>query len=998
MGKLEDYEQYYNKYQELYGDKTVVFYQIGKFHEMYGLNNDTEKVGNIEEITQLLNIKLTRCKTAILENNRSNPLMAGFNSVSLDVNVDRLVDCGYTVVVINQTTKPKGKIPPKREVVYIKSPSTSVSMTSARDPYMVAVYVNSQYNRSTKKSYEYFGMTAIDITTGQSYWFESNSTPEDPNLAIDDLTRFFQTFNPVEIVLVENPEQTETIITPDQVDSWGFSLSKEGQGVNLSFADIVNNIKPTVHMNYQGFQVSGIKHNKIETVTFQEQYLSEYFDVKQSPLEQLGLYQAPMAATSLVYLLKFCSDHNKALLSHLVYPQHWSNDQTMSLETSSVFQLNIIEGYYQQVKQNSVFALLKRSLKTPMGCRLLRSRLLNCSTVPGLLNKRYSFIDEAIKIPTGDLKAVRTQLAKLRDLDRLHRKITLNTLSPAELHTTDQCYNTVEIIGCSLKHIPIYDDLMKESLAFMVKYRKMYADIIDIEQAGCCTVLDNLQGTIFKRGYSDEIDQVSDKLVQYERIRTITCEKLSDTITKGSNCCAYKVGEDVCYISISKAQYTKLKSQFKVDLKFAVDGVEYTIAWDDLHIDTRNKSNVKINVKLLDELLRKREATLKKLKSLSIDAYFNLLRTLSQYQGQCLNLSNVIGQTDLYLGMAAHAMSSNYCKPEIKPDENLSWVNAVQLRHPMVEKRVQYIPQTIQLGNGNGNDGMLLYGVNQSGKSCTMKSLGVAIIMAQAGFYVPATEFTYYPFKTLMTRILGNDNMDRGLSAYAVEMTELRSILKRADDRTIVLGDEICHGTESASAVSLVSASIMHLIKQKTKFIFATHLHELSQMPEVTELERLQLYHLTIDYEDDKIIYDRKLKKGSGKCLYGLEVAKHLRLPKDVIAQAYAIRDRYYRDSEAVVTKTSRYNADKVINKCGIKNCKQSAEHTHHIRYQSEANDIGYVTESMHKNNKDNLVGLCYNHHQHVHIGDDEGQQLVIFGYNNSELKYKYRRMLKSLA
>lgn len=105
-------------------------------------------------------------------------------------------------------------------------------------------------------------------------------------------------------------------------------------------------------------------------------------------------------------------------------------------------------------------------------------------------------------------------------------------------------------------------------------------------------------------------------------------------------------------------------------------------------------------------------------------------------------------------------------------------------------------------------------------------------------------------------------------------------------------------------------------------------------MSEIIELPKIKLYHLTIDYQDNKIIYDRKLKPGSGKCLYGLEVAKHLRLPDEVMEQAYSISDRYYSDKSIITIKTSKYNAEKVINKCGISICDKSAEHTHHIRYQ----------------------------------------------------------------
>jgi DNA mismatch repair protein MutS len=264
-----------------------------------------------------------------------------------------------------------------------------------------------------------------------------------------------------------------------------------------------------------------------------------------------------------------------------------------------------------------------------------------------------------------------------------------------------------------------------------------------------------------------------------------------------------------------------------------------------------------------------------------------------------------------------------------------------------------------------------------------MKSIGIAIVLAQAGFFVPARSMKYYPYCNLMTRIIGNDSIDYGLSSYAVEMMELRSILTRANSRTLVLGDEVCHGTESASAVSLVAASLIHLDRMKSSFVFATHLHELRQ------------YHITVKFSlDGRIIYDRQIKPGSGMGLYGIEVAKHLRLPVNVLHDAFAIRNKYFPNSAVPPTPVpSKYNSERFISTCEIKGCESKADHTHHIRYQSEASSAGLIDGNKELNHKDNLIGLCEKHHDEVHHGINGETQLVIF----SRTHYEYRRMLHSL-
>ena len=130
------------------------------------------------------------------------------------------------------------------------------------------------------------------------------------------------------------------------------------------------------------------------------------------------------------------------------------------------------------------------------------------------------------------------------------------------------------------------------------------------------------------------------------------------------------------------------------------------------------------------------------------------------------------------------------------------------MRHPIIERLDRgtvYVPNDISIGLADdiAQTGMLLYGTNASGKSSLMKAVGLNIIMAQAGFYVAAEEFEYIPYQRLFTRILNADNIFRGESSFAVEMGELRGILKRANGNSLVLGDELCSGTENTSAQSI---------------------------------------------------------------------------------------------------------------------------------------------------------------------------------------------------
>jgi len=259
-----------------------------------------------------------------------------------------------------------------------------------------------------------------------------------------------------------------------------------------------------------------------------------------------------------------------------------------------------------------------------------------------------------------------------------------------------------------------------------------------------------------------------------------------------------------------------------------------------------------------------------------------------------------------------------------------------------------------------------------------MKAIGLNIIMAQAGMYVAAESMSYYPYNSIFTRISGMDNIYKGMSSFTVEMTELRNILQRCDKYSLVIGDEICCGTESISGISIVASGIDTLIKKGSCFIFASHLHELTKITCISKHikdKSLSVKHIRITIDDkNRIIYDRKLQDGQGSKIYGIEVCKSLDMPLDFMKNAEKIRKEVEGINKDIVkNRKSRYNSNVIVDKCKI--CDNAAEETHHIVYQEKANDEGYLL-NYHKNSKHNLVALCKECHRKEHSGE-----LKIKGY-----------------
>jgi len=334
-----------------------------------------------------------------------------------------------------------------------------------------------------------------------------------------------------------------------------------------------------------------------------------------------------------------------------------------------------------------------------------------------------------------------------------------------------------------------------------------------------------------------------------------------------------------------------------------------------------------------------------------------------------------LGRVDCSFSLAAAAAAHGWCKPSLGESLDIQG-----LRHPLLESqqtRAKYVTHDVSLGmtgtgqkgtgqkgtgqKGTGQTGArgwLIYGVNASGKSSLMKATGIAVILAQSGSYVPASSMTIRPYDAAFSRIWNQDNIWAGLSSFAVEVKELADILKLSTSRSLVLGDEVCSGTESYSATSLVAATLENLEAKGAHFIFATHLHDLLKVPGLLSMEGISVWHLRVIYEGGKLIYDRSLQPGSGSSTYGLEVAKAMGLPTDLMTRAYVIRRQLGGAAAADEAPRSSWNSAiqrKSCEHCGAAVVRDLEVHHIHERAKGGGNHVR------------NLVVLCEACHDKHH-------------------------------
>lgn len=225
------------------------------------------------------------------------------------------------------------------------------------------------------------------------------------------------------------------------------------------------------------------------------------------------------------------------------------------------------------------------------------------------------------------------------------------------------------------------------------------------------------------------------------------------------------------------------------------------------------------------------------------------------------------------------------------------------------------------------------------------------------------------PFRSIFTRILNQDNIFQGLSSFAVEMSELRDILLAANQNSLVLGDELCAGTESDSAQALVASGIQWLAKKSAKFIFATHLHDIPRLLPLHDLG-VAVKHIHVHYDPvtKKLVYERQLREGSGSSLYGLEVARAMNLPYEFIETALANRNKLIGEFRRTSADSSAWNSEIFKQKCEI--CGQAGANrpleVHHIRQRFTAEN-GRLNTGEHMNHPRNLIVLCEKCHHNQH-------------------------------
>jgi DNA mismatch repair protein MutS len=983
----DEYFKKYKEYKAKFGDKLFLLWQCGSFFEVYGVKKDGITDNQLLEYSRILEcrvVKKGKYKNQILE-------MAGFTACKpLQKYVPKLLDEGYTVVVweeYGEEVIKKKKVRLRREKG-VFSPSTNIDSTGRKISNYCCVIWIEKYDKDAFNKFPYFhcGTALIDNFTGKSKLFEFRY--ENNNIhnstAFDELDRLISIYNPSETIFIHNYEN----------------------------ADKINDIVNFIDLNSDKIHIISLLENselsrqtrKCESECFQKEIFSTIFNIPDYNFfmknTKMDVFIHSMYAYC--FLLNFTTQHNTQLLKCISEPVYEKSNSSVYLATHCLKQLNIINTEQSSNnKYSSVLNMMNRC-KTAMGRRRMKDIILHPSTNIQYLNCEYEIIGHLINlnnISPNFINSHRKELACIHDIEKLYRKIILNIMKPSEVVLIYYSFMSFLNTCTELKQdTDIYNFLTNknnsENTNSNVNNNLITSINTLIELFEKMLLIDNCNEdpksvvNIFNRGLHEDLDIAEKKYIEHnqqlETIQAFLSNLINDPVR------VHSTEKYEIYIQLTSKRSEKLKDHIAKYLNKHLpngkernlllsfdsnyDGKKVTFELDLHHFkySTGTSGNKKISSPLLNQLYIYMMQDVSNLKEL-IKIYFcRFNNELKTYYNEFNDIITNVSNTDIMFTKAYLACKNNYCKPIIEnKNDDVSYFQAKDMRHALIEHintEEAYVPNDVSLTTDK--NGILLYGTNAVGKSSLIKSIGISIILAQAGMFVPCSELTYYPYTSIFTRILGNDNIFKGLSSFAVEMCELRTILVNCCENSLVLGDELCSGTEIDSAVSLFASGVNYLCKKRASFIFATHFHELINIPTISYLlnKSLTMYHMSVQYDKANalLIYKRKLEKGSGEGMYGLEVCKSLNMPDDFIDLAYKIRISN-EENNILIKNKSRYNSNIVKNKCGMMDCENMADDIHHLNPQELANKDGYFNDKWyHKNHPSNLIPICKKCHNKI--------------------------------
>jgi DNA mismatch repair protein MutS len=596
---------------------------------------------------------------------------------------------------------------------------------------------------------------------------------------------------------------------------------------------------------------------------FANELLKNHFKIV--TLKGFGIEKLSAGIIAAGAVLNYLNETQRVNLSHLNRISLYNPSDYMILDHSTKRNLEITFSMNDGGREGSLISILDKT-QTAMGGRLLKKWISAPLRDLDPIKKRHDSVEELLKNKKVR-KDLTENLNEIGDLERLISRICTSRATPRE----------VVAVKSSLKKIPVTKELLDQLKVSTLKNISEQLDPLeDIVEKIATAIIDSPpaainEGGIIRNGFSPELDELRDislhgkewiaTLQQTERERT----GIPSLKVNFNNVFGY-------YIDISHTHKNKIPDNY-IRKQTLVNSERYITPELKEYEDKILNAQEKIN-ELESQL-------------------FNEIRAIVANEAESIQKNaRLIAMLDCLNSFAQCAEEYNYVKPIV--DESTK-INIVQGRHPVVERILdpgnKYTPNDSLLDNDDQQI-ILLTGPNMAGKSVYLRQVGLIVLLAQIGSFVPAKEASIGIVDRIFTRVGASDNITAGESTFLVEMQEAANILNNATNKSLILLDEIGRGTSTFDGISIAWAITEYLHENpdvSAKTLFATHYHELNEMAEL--FPKIKNYKVEVREYDDKVVFLHKVNPGRADHSYGIQVAQMAGLPLFVTNRAKEVLD-----------------------------------------------------------------------------------------------------------
>lgn len=605
-------------------------------------------------------------------------------------------------------------------------------------------------------------------------------------------------------------------------------------------------------------------------------------------LEGFGIQDKSLGVAAAGAVFDYLKDTQRAALSHLKRLEPFEPAQFVVLDRATREALELTDNLRGGDRSTTLLGVLDKT-RTAMGGRRIREWILSPLRNVKSIKTRQAAVTELYN--DGPLRErLRARLDEISDLERILGRIGCERGSPADLgHLRKSLLQIPELISILTNHAKAREGWSGagDALLNIIKSLDPCADVRDDLSAALVDSppLVANEGGIIREQYNSELDEL--RVLSHDAQGWLT--KLEERETAKTGIANLKVGFHRVYgyfIEITNVHAQKVPAEY-ARVQTLKDRERYSTAE-----------------------LRAFEAKVRGAQSRAIElekSLFEILRKKAAAQAaRLLATARALADLDAIASFAEAAHVNRYTLPDVNDSLDLT---IEQGRHPVVERFASepFVPNDTNLTADSRL--IVLTGPNMAGKSTYLRQVALIVLLAQAGSYVPARKATIGAVDRISTRIGASDDLARGRSTFLVEMVETSAILNHANDRSLVVFDEVGRGTSTFDGLAIAWAVAEHMIERVgARTIFATHYHELNEL--ATRYKSVRNYRVDVKEWGDRVVFLRQVVEGGTDRSFGLHVARLAGIPREALDRARQVLHAIEEEAVALAPRILASSGD----------------------------------------------------------------------------------------